>query len=190
MKIKKILLFLPLAFCLLSMLAVNAYDVHNDLSANLLRLHIIGNSNSERDQMVKLSVRDGVLKNINATSTLSDVTEIANGILKEADANYTASVQIRNRFVPKKEYKSIALPEGFYSCLDIILGSGNGENWWCIAYPPLCFTEEVVGEISKDGEKLLLKNLDKKTFNTIIKNGDVNFKFKIVELFQKCRYGI
>ena len=90
--------------------------------------------------------------------------------------------------MPEKEYKNIRLPEGIYDCIKVVLGEGKGENWWCIAYPPLCFTEEVFGEMSPDAKKQLTDTLSKETLDTIIKNNDINFRFKIVEIIQKLRF--
>lgn len=66
----------------------------------------------------------------------------------------------------------------------MILGTGEGKNWWCVAYPPLCFTESAVGELSSDGRKSLEKNLNTDVYNII--SGDkaqYKIKFKTVELF-------
>lgn len=185
---KKLGLLLPLFLCVLSFTFIEAMDIQQDLSGNILRMHIIANSNSEKDQSIKLKVRDEVLKNMTASPDTAVLSDIAGSTLSSLGVPYTAYVKTERCYVPEKDYKNLRLPEGIYNCIKVVLGNGSGENWWCVAYPPLCFTEEVFGDLSEDGKKYLLENLDKNTLDAIIKNGDVNFKFKIVELFQKLRF--
>lgn len=174
-------------FSLLGISGVYADNIHTDLSENLLRLHVIANSNSKEDQEIKLKVRDEILK---VTSTDTDKTKIdavVNETLESLGADYKGKTSIVRTFVPEKEYKSIRLPEGVYNCINVVLGSGKGENWWCIAYPPLCFTEEVFGELSESGKLLLENRLSKESFRAIIYNGDVNIRFKLVDEFLKLK---
>ena len=169
--------------CLFAVEMVKSAQIQENLSENLIRLHIIANSNSEYDQKIKLDVRDGLLDA--GSYDMEKLTDRANDILKSKNAGYGAEVCYRERYVPKKEYKNIALPEGEYTCLDVILGMGAGENWWCIAYPPLCFTEALAGEMSEDAKRELKKKLSSESLSTILKNEDVTYKFKVVEDFQK-----
>jgi len=181
--LKKIGFFLMVLICLFGIEMVNSASIQEDLRDNLLRMHIIANSDSTFDQNIKIKVRNEML---NAkTYDLDELEVIANGVLERENAGYFAKAKLENCYVPEKEYKNIALPEGYYDCLNITLGKGVGHNWWCVAYPPLCFTEEVFGELSDDAKKTLYARLTRESMETIIKNGDVNFKFKTVEEFQK-----
>lgn len=178
---KKIAVIIMFLLCLFAVEMVKSAQIQENLSENLIRLHIIANSNSEADQKTKIAVRDGLLKA--GTYDAQKLKEQANAILQ--NAGYGAEVYYRKRYVPQKSYKNIALPEGIYTCLDVVLGEGAGENWWCVAYPPLCFTEAVAGEMSRDAKKALASRLSSESLRTILKNEDVTFKFKIVEDFQK-----
>ena len=178
---KKVTIFIAFLLCLFAVEMVNSVQIQENLSQNLIRLHIIANSDSEADQKIKLKVRDGLLKA--GTYDAEELKEQANAILQ--NTGYGAEVYYRKRYVPPKSYKNIALPEGIYTCLDVVLGEGAGENWWCVAYPPLCFTEAVSGEMSTDAKKALATRLSSESLNTILKDEDVTFKFKIVEDFQK-----
>lgn len=180
-------LLLITVFSLMGISGVYADNIHADLSENLLRLHVIANSNSERDQKIKLTVRDEILKNTSQMSDKSKIDEVVNKTLADIGADYTGETSVIRRYVPAKEYKSIRLPEGVYNCINVVLGDGKGENWWCVAYPPLCFTEEVFGELSDSGKLLLENNLSKESFRAIIYNGDVNIRFKIVDEFLKLK---
>ncbi len=185
---KKLRLLFPLALCFLSVTFIYGADIQEDLSKNLLRMHIVANSNSEQDQKIKLEVRNAVLKDMTEFSGINALSETANRTLSGLGTGYLAHAELEWCYVPEKEYKNIRLPEGIYNCIKVVLGNGEGENWWCVAYPPLCFTEEVFGDLSAEGKKYLAENLDRDTLDTIIKNGDINFRFKLVELIQKLRF--
>jgi len=120
-----------------------------------LRIHIRANSNDEDDQAVKYVVRDGVINFL--TPLLADCSDKrdaynalknaapslaaeADKILKENGFSYTSRAEVRNEDFPTRIYDGITLSAGNYTALIIELGEGNGDNWWCVAYPPLCFT--------------------------------------------------
>ncbi|MBQ6907192.1 MAG: stage II sporulation protein R [Clostridia bacterium] len=180
---KRIGVCIVFLLCLFGLEMVKSEGITEDLQNNLLRLHIIANSDSENDQKIKLDVRDALLKM--GEYDEQKLSKTANGMLEDLKTGYRAKICYRSRYVPVKSYKNIALPEGEYACLDVILGEGRGENWWCIAYPPLCFTEAVSGEMSEDAKKALKSRLSSESLSVILKNEDVTYKFKIVEEFQK-----
>lgn len=182
---KKLFGFILFVLCTVGIALIYSCGIQEQLSDNLLRMHIIANSNSEFDQDIKFQVRDRILSEIDESSTLASVKESAEKVLESRGIGYKAAVMTENCVVPKKEYKDICLPEGNYNCLKVILGSGDGENWWCVAYPPLCFTEDMFGELSADGKSSLETVLDSEALKTIISNGDINIRFKIVEDAQK-----
>lgn len=120
------------------------------------RLHIIGNSDSESDQQVKLKVRDAVLvataqdiqNCTNAKETqeyiennLEIIEKTANDTLAENGFEYTAKAQVGTFHFPEKTYRDVTYPEGDYQALRVTLGDGSGRNWWCVMFPPLCITE-------------------------------------------------
>lgn len=180
-------LFLLITFSVFAISGVYAESVHTDLSDNLLRLHIIANSNSRHDQDIKLAVRDAILKNTKENSDLNNLDNIVSSTLRNMGVDYSFKVRISKTHVPEKQYKNIRLPEGTYSCINIVLGNGNGENWWCVAYPPLCFTESVFGELSESGKLLLENKLSKESFRAIIYDGKVNIRFKLIDEFIKLK---
>lgn len=180
-------LFIPLFLCIFSLSALYSYSVYANLSENLIRLHIIANSDSATDQAVKLAVRDEIIVSTNDMPDVEDINTIAKNVLKNYNMPYGAVTTFEDSFIPEKEYKNIRLPEGEYTCIKVILGDGGGKNWWCIAYPPLCFCEEVFGEMTDASMALLENRLSAESFRTIVKNGDVNLRFRLVEEFQKLR---
>ncbi|MBQ7985966.1 MAG: stage II sporulation protein R [Clostridia bacterium] len=180
-------LLLITVFSLFGISGVYADNIRTDLSENLLRLHVIANSDSKEDQEIKLAVRDEILKNASGVPDKAKIDAVVNGVLTDMGTDYKGSTSVVRTFVPEKEYKSIRLPEGVYNCINVVLGDGKGENWWCVAYPPLCFTEEVFGELSEDGKLLLENKLSKESFRAIIYDGDVNIRFKLVDEFLKLK---
>lgn len=117
------------------------------------RLHVIANSNTARDQEVKLMVRDALLAesfegmeachnkeeaHAYAQAHLEELTQTANRVLKEQGMPYRAQVLVGEADFPEKTYGDVTYPAGRYDALRVILGEGKGENWWCVLFPPLC----------------------------------------------------
>ncbi len=179
---KKIGIFVLLGLCALSTAMLYGDNIQNQLGTRLLRLHIIANSNTERDQEIKLAVRDSILEKSDENKTSEELVQSAKAALSELGAGYGARGDVGRYYVPEKSYKSLKLPEGTYNCLRIVLGEGRGENWWCIAYPPLCYSESVFGGMSEEGIKKLSEILDSEALGAIVDKGDINFRFKAAEL--------
>lgn len=123
------------------------------LNEELIRLHVVANSDSEEDQMVKLQVRDAVLASIQ--QDLQQVTDIeaakaylqenlpkiqaaANKALTNAGFDEQAVVTLCKEAFDTRYYDTFTLPAGVYESLRIVIGEGEGHNWWCVAFPSLC----------------------------------------------------
>lgn len=127
---------------------------------SVVRIHIRANSNSECDQAVKLLVRNeivayitpliascenaGDVKNI-LYYNLDNIERIADEVLNENGFKYVSNADVRNEYFPTRDYDGVSFPADYYDALIVELGSGVGDNWWCVAYPPLCFVGEDVG---------------------------------------------
>ena len=147
-----------------------------DLRDEVVRIHIRANSNSEEDQSVKLKVRDAVTEYLteelkdcrdksDALEKLSrdgaDLDKIAETVLYENGFDYKARVVLTNEVFPERNYEGYTFPEGRYDALLILLGEGVGDNWWCVAFPPLCFVP------SGDGENVVYKSWVKEKLEEI-----------------------
>ena len=144
-----LLIFIPILF-----LFGGCTNNNND---QYLRIHIRANSNMDCDQNIKYKVRDLVVEyvtpNVKDCKNKEDVvllleeknnemTLLIDEFLKENDFDYGCSIAINKEFFPTKTYEDLTLEENYYDALIINLGSGEGNNWWCVVYPPLCFKGE------------------------------------------------
>ena len=145
---------------LLALLAValyfgGAFSQTVEAQTDYLRIHVRANSNEECDQSVKYIVKDEVVKFITPfaaqcvdkqtaieviSGILPQIEEVCDRTLKENGYNYTSKAQIRAEQFPTRNYGELTLEAGVYDALIVELGSGTGDNWWCVIYPPLCFT--------------------------------------------------
>lgn len=184
-------------------LVITAYseNVQTDLQDNLIRLHIIANSDSDKDQAVKLEVRNAVLNEIRNSSenisreeiikNLDTIEKIAKDTLKQNGFSYDVQAVYGKFDFPKKEYKNMTLPAGEYYGVRIILGNGEGHNWWCVMYPPLCVSNDTTVTLDKESEEILKATLKSETYDIITKSDkDVVIKFKAVEFIQELKQKI
>ena len=177
-------------------------QVQGELNNNLIRLHIIANSNSDIDQRIKLKIRDEILKtegqklisnsNLTCEKTVKDrlfeIEETANNILKENGFLYNAYAEYGRFDFPKKQYKNMVLPCGKYYGVRIVLGEGKGENWWCVLYPPLCMIDENEAVLGSEAQKILRENLSDEAYDVITENnGKIKVKFYLLEMAGKLK---
>ena len=195
------LLIVSVLFLLLSAYSyVNA--VSNNLADSVFRLHVIANSDSKEDQELKYKVRDSLIEYMNtltnemnskeevieiAKSHLEDFKEIAQNVLKENGYNYDVNVEIGNFSFPTKTYGDISFPAGFYDALKVEIGKAEGQNWWCVMFPPLCFVDVTSGVVPEESKENLEENLGDEEYELIsdtTNSSILNIKFKIIELFE------
>ena len=179
--------------------AVYSVSINHELSDGLLRLHVVANSSSPRDTAVKLAVRNMINEYIGnrdfgtkeeVYTELEPLTEEINCFLTENNIGYKCRLTKTKSYFPAKQYDNIKMPSGKYDCIKATLGNGNGNNWWCIAYPPLCFTESVTGNLSADGEKKLKKRLSDEAYKLIHADSrSYNIRFFTVDFINKLING-
>lgn len=190
MKRKISTLFMLIA-CSIIFCAAYSESVLSDIqSSQLLRLHIIANSNSLKDQSLKLAVRDELLKEgvLQKNANLDIINEICIKKIREQGEDYGARSETGNFYFPTKSYKNIHLPAGHYNALRVVLGEGKGENWWCVMYPPLCFTEGTMGEMSEENENKLREMLSKDSYSLISgEEAKIVPAFRVVEIWQEFK---
>ncbi len=122
-----------------------------------LRIHIRANSNLSADQQIKYVVKDKIVDYLTPyiaecetkkeaqnmlNANLFSIEQVAKGVLLQKGFDYSVKASVREENFPTRVYDNVCLESGFYDALIIELGSGKGDNWWCVVYPPLCFTGE------------------------------------------------
>ncbi len=193
---KKFIAFSVIIILIISLLIGYSVNVSSSLSQGIVRLHIIANSDSDADQLLKLKVRDAILEKSKADFTKKDdvkdnltiYKDIANSIIKECGCDYDVSVEYGNFNFPTKHYENLSLPAGNYDAVRIVIGEGKGENWWCVLFPPLCFVDGTTDDsLVSEKMKSILGENGYDIISAKSKNGEVpvNIKFKIVEIYGK-----
>lgn len=173
------------------------------IAKEIIRFHVLANSDSTSDQELKMKVKEEVLQklstklegsnNINETReillyNLNFIEDITRKVIKEEGYDYDVSVNIVNTQFPQISYGNMTLPEGEYEALQIIIGNGTGQNWWCVMYPMLCFVDVAKGEVSQKDMEEMKQKLSTEEYNLIFENAEeVNIRFRSVEWW-KNRY--
>lgn len=200
-KLKSIILLTFLLF-LYVFISAQSYvtAVSTNLSDAVFRLHVIANSDSDKDQALKLKVRDALLEFMNnicsncstkdeaislAIKHEADFQKIAEQTIIDNGYNYSVKININNFYFPTKNYGDISLPAGLYDALRVEIGEAKGQNWWCVMFPSLCFIDISSGVVDDEAKENLHENLEEESFNIIsdTKKSDVKFKFKLIEFF-------
>lgn len=196
MKLKKWELALILCFFFTLTYASAAEDTVNNIADNMVRLHIVANSNTDEDQALKLKVRDRVLTYVsnlikNVTSkqeaqniidnSLESINTVAQDEIKANGYNYTTITTFEKEYFPTKYYDNFKLPSGIYKGLKIKIAKASGENWWCVVYPTIC-----IGYASDFDEKIENAGITPNEKDFITGN-DYEIKFKTAEIFANIK---
>ncbi|MDI3480626.1 MAG: stage sporulation protein [Tepidanaerobacteraceae bacterium] len=173
----------------------------DEISGKIIRLHIIANSDCPEDQALKLRVRDDIIKafdnkiegidDIDASreyikTHLKDIEQIALQEIKKSGKDYSVKVVFGKFMFPVKTYGYITLPAGEYEALRVIIGKGEGANWWCVLFPPLCFVDITHGLTSEEAKTRLHTVLSERELAAVETASSpeeipIQVRFKIVE---------
>jgi len=171
---KRFLTIFFLCFCFIGLFLCSYVFCQKDADTKkeYLRIHIRANSNLEIDQDIKYIIKDNIVDFLtpiisrcktkedfkNALNqNLLNIECISNKILAQNNFDYTASAKINNEYFPVRSYDNLTLENGYYDALIINLGSGKGDNWWCVVYPPLCFLNSNADYVYKSRIKEFVK---------------------------------
>lgn len=164
-----------LSFALLLLCVIEYNSDCREVRDGVLRLHILASSDSEEDQRVKLIVRDALLESgagifdgsVSADEAVEKISpeisfleDTANSVLRENGFDYTAEIQITREYFSTRQYEDVTLPAGEYTALKVVLGQGDGHNWWCVMFPPLCLpaaseSEESFSVFNESGKRVV-----------------------------------
>ena len=156
---------LLLLSALLMLLFLSNIQCTREIDTNsLIRIHVLASSNSDTDQQLKLKVKDDVIRYLQPAlkqsdslaesrriilSSLPQIEQTALQTLQQNGCEDTVTLQYGHFDFPVKYYGSFSLPAGNYEALRILIGEGKGRNWWCVLFPPLCFTDSNVSSSGK-----------------------------------------
>ena len=175
----------------------NATVVEAYNADNLIRFHVIANSDTEADQTLKLKVRDSVVRDMTPSFSQASNIDEARTVVKENidriksvaikeikrdGKDYPVQVSLGKYMFPTKTYGDLTLQEGKYEAVRVVIGEGKGSNWWCVLFPPLCFVDL---SADQDGE-LSAEKTNGIPVSDITKQSEpqVQVKFKVVEVFE------
>ena len=178
--------------CSVGAFAYNCSRVRSDV----LRMHVIANSDCSADQQLKLMVRDAVLERgaqlFDGTVTAdearrkiephkAELEAAAREVIERAGYDYPVSVNVVNEYFATRCYGSLTMPAGRYTAVKVVIGEGAGRNWWCVMFPPLCLpaAQDRGGNIDAflDGDEL----------KVVESSGRYEPRFKIVEIIEKLK---
>lgn len=182
-------------------------DMNKGLADNLIRLHVIANSDSPEDQALKRNVRDVILtymkevlkdsKDVEQTrflikENMNKIESIAAAEIQNQKKSYNVKTMLGSYPFPTKVYGDITLPAGNYQALRVVIGKGEGANWWCVLFPPLCFVDATHGTVPDSVKEDLRRALTDEEYSIVTstdndKDIPVKIKFKIVELLQDSK---
>ena len=177
---------------------------YEDVKDSLIRFHVIANSDNDEDQTLKLKVKNKVIEYLYPylsksrsvdnsreiiKNNMDKVKTIAEDVIRQEGYDYCVNLELSRENFPDKSYGNIVLPQGNYEAFRIIIGKGEGRNWWCVMFPPLCFVDESKAEVEYDKVEEEIKNqqnYEKQNLESDDKNSDdeVKIKFKLVEVIQ------
>lgn len=168
-----------------------------EVREHTIRLHVIANSDAPEDQALKLKVRDRIIASFEhifdgnetidmaeseLTAKLPEIETLARDELMKNGVDYPVKASITEMYFDTKEYEHFTMPAGQYKALRIVIGEGDGHNWWCVMFPPMCVPaamEEISGECEE-------------TMNKIEELNGVVYvpKFKVVEWFEQIKQAL
>ncbi|OUP48638.1 stage II sporulation protein R [Lachnoclostridium sp. An181] len=171
-------------------LGVKMDRLQSKLAGEVFRFHVLANSNEEKDQELKLKVRDEVIAYMKseipdsssvketkqwAREHLDKIEEISGKVIEREGFDYPVQAKVCWCDFPDKSYGDIVFPAGRYEALRIEIGAAKGHNWWCVLYPDLCFTSAVNAVVTDDGKEELKSVLDEEEYKMVTEPS----KFKI-----------
>ena len=178
--------------CSVGAFAYNCSRVRSDV----LRMHVIANSDCSADQQLKLMVRDAVLERgaqlFDGTVTAdearrkiephkAELEAAAREVIERAGYDYPVSVNVVNEYFATRCYGSLTMPAGRYTAVKVVIGEGAGHNWWCVMFPPLCLPA------AQDRGGNLDAFFDDGELKVVESSGRYEPRFKIVEIIEKLK---
>lgn len=193
-KISLLLLLLCVTLSFMMVFVSEGFNAAHTVREESLRLHVLADSDSEADQNVKLKVRDAILEETGglflscataeeAVSKVSaqkeEIEAVAENVLRENGFSYGATVYVEEEYFSTRQYENVSLPAGNYTALKVVLGDGEGHNWWCVMFPPLCLPA-----VTEKQEDSVYGVFGENGGNLVTGKSGYKVKFRIVEIVE------
>lgn len=175
-----------LALCVSLLACTWAQGRQHSISSSLVRLHVVAVSDEPEEQALKLKVRDAVLSYLSPMLSEVESSEAAAALIssrldeisrsaRSASEGRAVTVTLGEEYYPTRVYEGFTLPAGRYQSLRIVLGEGQGHNWWCIVFPPVC--------LSAVQSEAVAETMAEEDFNLITESEGYEFRFRLLELW-------
>lgn len=205
-KINSLLLFIIIFICwslslILKSNIADASKLQRGIADEIIRFHVIANSDSFEDQKLKLLVKEALIKELSPSlskamdinegrsiinNNLDSIKMIADKIIISNGYSYDVRVSLEECYFPMKVYGYYSFPPGTYEALRVQIGKSEGKNWWCVMFPPLCFVDETYSIVDEETDEQLKYVLTEEEYETLITNRTpVKVKFKLWASFKK-----
>ena len=199
MKIQKILLLFCVLFLCVTICDVLPIHGEEKIYESVVRLHVLANSDSAEDQALKLKVRDAVLAYVSPRvidskskdeaililqGELENINEIAARVVADEGYDYPVDVTLTLEEYPTRNYESMSFPSGEYASLRVMLGNAEGQNWWCVLFPPLCLS--AASEKASNEEAFIAVGLNSDQYKIITQTEETTYylRFKLLEVIE------
>lgn len=164
------------------MMNVKKDQMQKELAEEVFRFHVLANSDSEEDQNLKMKVKEAVITYMKeelpesesvtmtkhwASTHTEEIEALSEQVVQEEGYNYEVKAQVTTCDFPDKTYGDITFPAGSYEALRIEIGQAEGQNWWCVLYPNLCFIDSVHAVVPEKGKKELKHVLEEDTYEMV-----------------------
>ena len=158
------------------------HDLQENVAQEVFRFHVLANSDSEYDQALKMKVKENVIaymrrrmpKTVNAGQTrewvvthLSEIENVSRATLRAEKCKDSVIAEVSQSYFPNKTYGDVMFPKGNYEALRIRIGKADGQNWWCVLYPNLCFLDAVHAVVPEEGKKELKNVLEEEEYEMV-----------------------
>ena len=196
-KLAAVALFLIFMLAL-AVIGISLDKQTSEIKEEVLRFHIVANSDSEKDQSDKYAVRDGIAKLCSKLFAHSEskeesmqiavwnkdvIEQSARNVLLSRGCEDNVSVTLQKRFFPTRHYEGVSLPAGVYDTIDVQIGKAEGKNFWCVMFPDIC-----IGASCKDNKQKMSDVLSDGALELVTEDTPtIQFKFKIIEILEHIR---
>lgn len=161
--------------------------IQKNIAKEVLRLHVVANSDSDADQALKLKVKETIVTYLRGVMSdavtveeareevvkrLPEIEEIAKEKMQTEGYDYEADATLAECYFPVKEYGDLTFPAGEYEALKVNIGESAGKNWWCVMYPTLCFVDSTYQIVPEESKDKLKEHLTDEEYNSLLDGGD------------------